>query len=305
MRPSIRFQAASTAAVLSTLLPTCVRPTSVLASVLRAVLPAVLLGLVATSAGAAGRKEPPSRVEQQAVAGIHDAMRSGGSCELAVSRLNDGLKRKYPSVYLMAGTMYEQGVCLKPDWDRAARMYQAANAAGEPKGLLKLVAGLAQGGRDRAAALYWAMESATQGLPDECTAGRELRDDPDAYVAQLRGWPAGQLDACVYVAGVVAAIGGDVEYPAIGTAYAVYGSYRMDFRPAAAAVEWTELELRLSDMGVASGDDVRDRDSRRVRDSLRRELQEASERALRRFTAPAGLPAGWRLQQIYTFNIMG
>jgi hypothetical protein len=264
------------------------------------------LALGATQAGAAdNRKEPPTKPESQAIAAIHDAMRAQ-DCTLAASRLNEALKRKYPSAYLLAGTMYEQGVCLKPDWDRAATLYQQATAAGEPQGRLRLVAGLAAGNRDRAAAMYWALEDAGLRLPAECEAGRELRADPDAYVAQLRKWPAGRLDACVYVAGVVSAIAGEIEYPSMGMAYSIYGNYRMSFNPSAATVEWTEQELRLGDMlGVSSGDNVRDRDSGLVRQTLRRELEETSQRTLRRFTRPADVPTGWRFQQDFAFHIVG
>ena len=265
----------------------------------------VLLALVAAPAGATGRKEPPSEVEEQAVAGIHDALRAG-DCALVASRLNDGLKRKYPSVYLLAGTLYEQGLCLKPDWDRAARLYQQANDAGEPKGLQRMIAGLAEGGRDRAAAMYWALEDPAARLPEECEAGRGLRKEPEAYVAQLRRWPAGRLDACVYLVGVVNAIAGEMEYPSVGTAYAVYGRYQMDFHPATATVEWEELELRLGNMeGAISGDDLRDRDSSRVKQTLRTALQQTSHRTLRRFTKPADVPTQWRIQREFAFNIQG
>lgn len=264
----------------------------------------VLLALAAAPAGAAGRKEPPSKVEEQAVAGIHDALRAS-DCALVASRLNDGLKRKYPSVYLLAGTLYEQGLCLKQDWDRAARLFEQANDAGEPQGRHRMIAGLAEGGRDRAAAMYWAVEDPS-GLPEECRAGHELRNEPEAYVAQLRRWPAGRLDACVYLVGVVNAISGEIEYPSVGTAYAVYGRYRMNFNPATATVEWEELELRLGTMmGAASGDDVRDRDSGRVQQTLRNALQETSHRALKRFARPAGVPAEWRLQRDFAFNLHG
>ncbi len=269
-----------------------------------AALVGVMLALGAAPAGAAGRKEPPGEVEVQAVAGIHDALRAG-DCALVASRLNDGLKRKYPSVYLLAGTLYEQGLCLKRDWDRAARLFEQAHDAGEPQGRQRMIAGLAEGGRDRAAAMYWALEDPS-GLPEECQAGRDLRHEPEAYVAQLRRWPAGRLDACVYLVGVVNAIAGEIEYPSVGTAYAVYGSYRMDFHPATAAVEWEELDLRLGNMvGAMSGDDVRDRDSGRVRQTLRNALQETSHRALKRFNRPAGVPAAWRLQRDFAFNIHG
>lgn len=271
----------------------------------RALTVGAMLALGMSQAGADGRKEPPSKPESQAIAAIHDAMRAR-DCTLAASRLNDALKRKYPSAYLLAGTMYEQGVCLKPDWERASTLYQQATAAGEPQGRLRLVAGLAAGNRDRAAAMYWALEDAGQRLPAECEAGRELRGNPEAYVAQLRKWPAGRLDACVYVAGVVSAIAGEIEYPSMGTAYSIYGSYRMSFTPSTATVEWTERELRLGDMlGVSSGDDARDRDSARVRQTLRRELEETSQRALRRFAKPAEVPAGWRFQQDFAFQIAG
>ncbi|WP_431104814.1 hypothetical protein [Roseateles noduli] len=264
----------------------------------------LLFALAATPAAAAGRKEPPSVPESQAIDGIHDALRAS-DCALVASRLNDGLKRKYPSVYLLAGTLYEQGLCLKPDWERAARLYQQAHVAGEPQGLQRMIAGLAEGGRDRAAAMYWALEDPS-GLPDECLAGRELRSEPEAYVAQLRRWPAGRLDACVYLVGVASAIAGEIEYPSVGTAYAVYGRYQMDFHPAAATVEWEELELRMGNMGGAiSGDDVRERDSARVKQTLRTALQETSHRALRRFTKPADVPTQWRIQREFAFNIHG
>jgi hypothetical protein len=265
----------------------------------------VLLTLAAMPAAAAGRKEPPGKPELQAVAGIHDALRAA-DCALVATRLNDGLKRKYPSVYLLAGTLYEQGLCLKKDWDRAARLYLQAHEAGEPKGLQRMIAGLAEGGRDRAAAMYWVLEDPAVGLPDECEAGRELRREPEAYVAQLRRWPAGRLDACVYVAGVVSAIAGEIEYPSIGNAYAVYGSYAMDFRPATATVEWEELDLRMGNMqGAISGDDLRDRDSGRVKQALRGALQETSHRTLKRFTRPADVPTQWRVQREFAFNIHG
>lgn len=265
----------------------------------------LLAVLAAAPAAAAGRKEAPSRPESQAVAGIHDALRAG-DCALAAGRLNDGLKRKYPSVYLLAGTMYEQGLCLKKDWDRAARLYQQAHELGEPQGLERMIAGLAEGGRDRAAAMYWALEDPALQLPEECKAGIELRNEPEAYVAQLRHWPAGRLEACVYVVGVLSAISGEIEYPSVGAAYSVYGRYRMDFRPATATVEWEELELRMGNMaGAISGDDVRDRDSSRVKDTLRQALQETSQRVLRRFTKPAGVPAQWRIQRDFAFNIQG
>ncbi len=274
-------------------------------SVAGAWIAAALLALGATQAGAAGRKEPPTKPESQAIADIHDAMRAQ-DCGLAASRLNEALKRKYPSAYLLAGTMYEQGVCLKPDWERAARLYQQADAAGEPQGRLRMVAGMAAGNRDRAAAMYWALEDSTVRLPAECEAGRELRSEPEAYVAQLRKWPAGRLDACVYLVGVISAIAGEIEYPSMGVAYAIYGKYRMSFQPSTATIEWTEEDLRLGDMlGVSGGDDVRDRDSGRVRQTLRRALEETSQRTLRRFTKPAEVPGGWRFQQDFAFRIVG
>lgn len=265
-----------------------------------------LLALGVAQAGAAdSRKEPPSKPESQAIAAIHDAMRAQ-DCTLAASRLNEALKRKFASAYLLAGTMYEQGVCLKPDWERASTLYQQAAAAGEPQGRLRLVAGLAAGNRDRAAAMYWALEDQSLHLPAECEAGRDLRKDPDAYVAQLRTWPAGRLDACVYVAGVVSAIAGEIEYPSMGVAYSIYGNYRMSFNPSSATIEWTEQELRLGDMlGASTGDNVRDRDSGLIRQTLRRELEETSQRTLRRFTKPADVPTGWRFQQDFAFHIVG
>ena len=44
-------------------------------------------------------------------------------CAGALAGLQAGLAENRPAVALLAGTMYERGVCLKPDWDTAVGHY--------------------------------------------------------------------------------------------------------------------------------------------------------------------------------------
>ena len=82
-------------------------------------------------------------------------------CRQAVERLKSGLKNEYPEVFLLAGSMYENGICVQRDWDRAVTFYVQAHDAGEKDGAARIAAGYADpaNGADVAAALWWAMQT--------------------------------------------------------------------------------------------------------------------------------------------------
>ncbi len=79
-------------------------------------------------------------------------------CSSAVARLTEGVAKKYPEVNMLAGAMFEHGVCVKADWDRAVGFYSNAFDGGHKAAMYSLMSGFAapEHGPDMAAALWWA-----------------------------------------------------------------------------------------------------------------------------------------------------
>jgi hypothetical protein len=148
-------------------------------------------------------------------------------CPGAVKALNAGVAKRYPSTLLLAGAMFEDGVCLKPAWTKAEDFYQRAHNAGHPYAAAKLAAGYMStaAGPDRAAALWWGLRGGLS-LPVECMQVRPLIDDPDKFVAALRTWPAARFEGCSYVAAVVGMVMGDVEFSKRAAAQGLKGQLR-------------------------------------------------------------------------------
>ena len=44
----------------------------------------------------------------------------------AVQAVKAGIKARQPDVLLMAGTMMEEGICMKADWEKAITLYEMA-----------------------------------------------------------------------------------------------------------------------------------------------------------------------------------
>lgn len=263
---------------------------------------AVLLAAWAGHVAAAERPEE-TRSERDARDGVLGAIQAK-DCARAVARLNEGLAARFPGFYLLAGTMYEEGICLKPNWERAEQLYRRGVQAGHKGGMYKLVSGLAHGPRDLGAALWWAQHADGATLPRDCLVPGWVHRDAESYAATLRSWPAGRLAACAYTAGVVATVAGDVEYPRSAIGFAMQGRVRMEFVPAHARFAWETSELQLLPlMGVVSGDALADRSSRAQKDTLRRELEEAGQRALKRYAMPPGIDPGWRVLSEYIFEL--
>ena len=266
------------------------------------------LVLLALAAGAAQGQDEPMRPEEtraeQLAAGHVRAALEAKDCPRAVQHLKEGLAAKHPGLYLMAGTMYEDGLCVKADWERAKAFYQLGLDAGHRGGLFKLVAGLAHGPRDPAAALWWGQRALAATLPGDCIVADWVHRDPESYVATLRAWPAGRLGACVYAAGVLSLVAGDMMYPPDALGLQIAGRVKMSFVPAEGRIDWTTTDLEIKPpVGVVSGEWLRDRQSRDARESLRRSLEQTGQRALRRFKAPTGIDAAWRPEMEYVFSL--
>lgn len=234
----------------------------------------------------------------KAVTAVADAV-GRRDCSAAVSALNAGLAKGYPDVLVLAGAMYEDGVCLKPNWDRAAGFYEKAVAAGHPSAAPRLAAGFAapEGGKDRAAALWWAMRANTP-MPAPCRSAAMVKDDPDKFVAALGAWPAGQLDACVYSAAVMASLQAEIESPRLASAYGLQGRVRLAFVPGQPQVDVTE-DLRPAGgggTGVVADAATLERDTKAAREALTGRVRQVAERALKRYAKPAGVPTAWRVE---------
>ncbi|MDH4062289.1 MAG: hypothetical protein OEU94_15890 [Aquincola sp.] len=217
-------------------------------------------------------------------------------CSAAATRLNAGLAKAYPEVVVLAGAMYEEGICLKPNWQRAASLYERAAAAKHPGAAARLAAGYASpaGGRDLAASLWWALRART-ALPSACTQVTPLVDNPDRFVAALKGWPAGQLGHCVYMGAVMATVQAEIEAPGLAAAYGLEGTVRLSFVPEASRIDITEdLSPAVVPTGVLSDAATRERDLRAARTALSGYLRQLADRAVKRYERPAALPAGWR-----------
>ncbi|MBC7618637.1 MAG: SEL1-like repeat protein [Candidatus Saccharibacteria bacterium] len=237
-------------------------------------------------------------------------------CVAAARELNVALAGATPEALALAGVMFETGLCLKPNLERAARFYTKAVDAGAP-GARSRLAGLyasPASGPDKGAALWWSMQ-ANLPLPKACLVESSLRGNAEQFAKALTAWPAGVLDACVYVAGIVAAL--DAEF-VIKEAAQGRTSVSIDFRPATSA-----LDVRNSQSSLALVDDsprtatnsnagnlfannsvkqsatpeqmlaLRAQDERQA---LIKRVEAVSKDALARYPRPSGIDADWRIQ---------
>ena len=114
-----------------------------------------------------------------------------GNCEAALSLMKAGVKKRQPDVLLVGGTMFENGTCMKPDWDKAVNLYQLADQAGNRSAIPRLMAGFAHPGRDNGLALWWAAqyepEDGTTAPQAYRTTVRVLADE-SALAFAIRAW---------------------------------------------------------------------------------------------------------------------
>ena len=242
---------------------------------------------------------------ETAVAAVTDAL-ARRDCAAAVAALNAGLAKSYPEIFTLAGALYEEGACVKQNWERAVSLYQRAASVDHPGAAARLSAGYAApvGGRDRAATLWWALR-AKVALPAPCSQVAALLDDADRFVAALRAWPAGQLDACAYTSAVLASVQSEAETsaPGLAVAYGLTGSVRLSFVPSAGQVDIVD-QLREGALpaGVRGDSIALAAGRRQVRLDFVATLRQRADMALKRYDKPATLPADWRVEAVYEFR---
>ncbi len=261
--------------------------------------------LLVTLFGAADHAGAGTRSGRLAVDGIRVAIEAR-DCGLAVDRLKSGLKSEYPEVVMLAGSMYENGICVRRDWARAVDFYVQAHEAGEKDGAARLAAGYADpaNGPDVAAALWWVRKTGFR-LP-RCAVPEEAMVDPDRFVAELKGWPAARLAACNYMAGVLSTVSAEVKYPELASAHGIGGDVTLRFLPGVPRIDLQrgashEFEL----VGWVNADTLRDRKTRRMGDGFEAALSAVANRALQRYPHPGGIPADTLIQVKYRFGLEG
>ena len=264
-----------------------------------ACLPACAASLLLLSLPAAAAKPG-----EHAVAGITHRIQSR-DCAGAVERLKDGLKENHREVAMLAGTMFEHGVCVRRDWMRAVDFYTQAHSAGMPEGAERLAAGFADSanGPDIAAALWWGARGRVV-RPTDCVVGKDAADDPDRFVAEVNTWRPERMAYCNYVMGVMSAISSEMRYPELARAHALGGDIILRFLPAVPRIELRKGESReYALIGVVSGETLRDRKSKPVTGSIEKAVGDIADRALKRYPQPQGIPADALVQVMYSFTL--
>jgi hypothetical protein len=264
-----------------------------------------VLALALLAGGAQARTEG-----ERAAASVGERLKAN-DCEGAVKALNSGLKQGYAEVALVAGSMYENGVCVRRDWNRAIPLYSQAWEGGQKEAASRLAAGFAapENGPDIAAALWWASRGRGQAAQMQanagCAVGLEAADDPDRFVAELKTWPKERLLACNYIAGVMSTLAAEVQYPRQALRRWVGGDVTLRFQPAVPRIDMLRGESReYQQIGIVNGNDVHDRHARAAAGgSFEKMLGEVAERALRRYPQPAGIPEGSKILVKYVFGL--
>lgn len=234
-------------------------------------------------------------------------------CATAVRELNTALAGGSTEALLFGGAMFEQGLCLKQNTERAARLYQrAADAgAGDAKSRLAALYASPATGPDKGSAIWWGLQ-ANLPLPKPCVVATDVRGNVEAFAQALSAWPAGMLDACVHVTGVLAVL--DSEFN-IKSASESQAGIAIDFRPAAGSLEAgsTQVTQSLRDSstrvteahsmtGVLQSGSAPSVEQQRAQ-QLQQELQALTKQvetvgrdALVRFPKPASVEKDWRIQ---------
>lgn len=228
----------------------------------------------------------------------------GKDCQGAVKRLNEALAQGNADVLFFAGAMFEDGICVRQDWQRAMGYYVRADNAGHPFAAHRLAAGwlMPSAGRDLASTLWWARR-ARQAQPKDCvvvaTGGA---DDPEVFVKVLQSWPSGRVAACAYVAGVLTTLVGDLQYPVRMSGAPGLGSFVIDvsYWPAAGVVSLKPGIAGFSEpVEVSEAPDWKAKDV--GEDGFLAEAQARARYALKRYTKPAGIDPAWvaRVQVVF------
>jgi hypothetical protein len=233
-----------------------------------------------------------------AVSDVRNAI-ANGDCKGAVSALNRGLAAHHEEVQLLAGTMYENGICLKANWDRAVNFYtQAYNNGHEdaPNVLTgagyHLAAGFAapENGPDVASALWWG--SRAQLRYGDCMPTGDAATDPDKFLAEVKTWSDARIGICTYEVGVIAAIAAEVRYMNQNRQWAIDGNVLVTFKPAVPRIDLTLNGLKKHSFnGEYNGERPGEPSDRAAVSEFTKNLRTVADRALKRYPKPNAIPA--------------
>jgi hypothetical protein len=263
-------------------------------------------GLALSSLPAAAETSPYG---SKAVMAIADRI-AARDCAGAVDDLNSNLKKGFAEVALLAGSMYDNGICVKHDWERAVPYYIQAWEGGLEDGADRLAAGYAapENGADVAAALWWASRQRNRnwqvhGAPG-CAVSAAAANDMDRFVAELQTWPQARLQECNYMTGVMSTLTAELRYPAIAAMYRVGGDVTVHFLPGVPRIDLQEGEMRTVQMyGWVNGDYMRERESR-AKGGFKQAFGDLVDRALHRYPHPDGIPADTQAELVYHFDVV-
>lgn len=234
-------------------------------------------------------------------------------CAAAVRELNTALAGASTEALLFGGAMFEQGLCLKQSTERAARLYQRAADAGAGDARSRLAALYASpaAGPDKGSAIWWGLQ-ANLPLPKPCFVTSEIRSNVDVFAQTLTAWPAGLLDACVHVTGVLAAL--DSEF-VIKLASNSQDGVAIDFSPASGRLNAgsTQVNQTLRDSGARvteahsmsgvlqsgatpSPEQLRAQQAQQELQGLAKQVETVGRDALARFPRPASIDKDWLIQ---------
>lgn len=265
----------------------------------------ILSLLVLLALPPAAQAEATSRMGREAVHDVRSRIEAR-DCGAAVARLKAGLRAGHPEVSLLAGSMYEHGICVKADWDSAVTFYIQAYQRGFPEAAERLAAGYADPARgpDIAAALWWSLRDRGGARLEPCAVSPAAQQDPDSFVAELTTWDPGKLAICNYIVGVLSTISAEVKYPTRAQARGMQGEVVLRFRPAVARIDLkTEAGGAFRLFGWLGGDTLPDPDAGRATGSFETALSEVANRALRRYPQPSDILPGAEASVKYVFQL--
>lgn len=247
--------------------------------------------------------QPTSRQAREAVHDVHSRI-AARDCGVAVQRLKEGLKAGYPQVSLLAGSMYEHGICVKPSWDNAVTFYTQAYQGGLPEAAERLAAGFADPARgpDAAAALWWSLRGRTRY--QACAVSGAAEQDPDRFVAELTTWDPRKPAICNYIVGVMSTINAEVKYPRDALAWGMQGEVTLRFMPSVPRIDLkTGASGAFRLFGWLDGDSLLDQEAGKASEGFETTLREVARRALRRYPQPPDIPPGVAAEVKYVFGL--
>jgi hypothetical protein len=256
--------------------------------------------LAASSAWAAPTIKVPDPRETRGLRAYLDS----NDCPGALQVVKAGIKARQPDVLLMAGTMMEEGICMKADWEKAVTIYEMAYQEGSPTAWSSMIAALALPGRDNGRALWYAAQGGLpKGMPSGCIPTADPIKELDAFNTQLEHMAPGLFKACVYMVGVTNEVFGHVQFPPIALHYGVQGNLTMKFTPASGTIAWTFEQTADSTAKYRAMARDQFDDERKIDKILLTYVTAKGKYALGRYARPDGIDPGIVLSSMFAFTI--